>query len=173
MRFRSRINAMLLGAPLFGALTASAQYSPPATPAPYNPIALGEVTGAPREAVQAGQSSYQSLSQNPYLGGVPEGKSSATPVELSLKDAVALGLKHNLGGVLATNVVTDARGQHWQALSEMLPNVLTGTGFGVHQINVKAALGITRLMECVKRFERDADGKACDGIDISELPTVR
>ena len=31
----------------------------------------------------------------------------------------------------------------------------------------------TMLIECVKRFERDADGKACDGIDISELPTVR
>lgn len=111
MRLRSWTNAMLLGGPLFGASTAIAQYSSPATPAPYNPIALGEVTGAPREAIQAGQSSYQILSQNPYLGGDPEGKSSATPVELSLEDAVALGLKHNLGGVLATDVVTDARGR--------------------------------------------------------------
>ena len=64
-------------------------------------------------------------------------------MELSLEDAVARGLKQNLGGVLATDVVTDARGQRWQALSELLPNVVTDTGFGVHQINVKADFGLT------------------------------
>jgi outer membrane protein TolC len=121
---------------------AFAQYAP-ATPAPYNPIALAEVTGTPRAAVQAWQNNYQTLSQNPYLGGVPAGKLSATPVALSLEDAVARGLKQNLGGVLATDVVTDARGQRWQALSELLPNVVTDSGFGVHQINVKAAFGLT------------------------------
>ena len=142
MRFRTWAKAILLGAPLYGGLTASAQYSAPATPAPYNPIALAEVTGAPRTAVQAGQNSYQTLSQNPYLGGVPAGKLSATPVALSLEDAVARGLKQNLGGVLATDAVTDARGQRWQALSELLPNVVTDTGFGVHQIDLKAAFGL-------------------------------
>jgi outer membrane protein TolC len=64
-------------------------------------------------------------------------------VTLTLEDAVARGLKQNLGGVLATDSVTDARGQHWQALSELLPNVVTDTGFGVHQVNVKAAFGLT------------------------------
>ena len=132
-----------LGSALLGGAGAFAQYSAPATPAPYNPIALAEVTGTPRAAVQSGQSNYQTLSQNPYLGGVPAGKLNATPVALSLDDAVALGLKQNLGGVLATDVITDARGQRWQALSELLPNVITDTGFGVHQVNVKAAFGLT------------------------------
>jgi outer membrane protein TolC len=143
MRFRAWAGAMLLGVPLCGGLTASAQSSAPATPAPYNPIALAEVTGAPRTAVRAEQKDFQTLSQNPYLGGVPSGKLSATPLELSLEDAVALGLKQNLGGVLASDAITNARGERWQALSEMLPNVVTDTGFGVHQINVKAAFGIT------------------------------
>jgi len=142
MRLRWAI-AMLLGTPLYGGLTASAQYSAPATPAPYNPIAVAEVTGASRTAVQAGQNNYQTLSQNPYLGGVPAGRLSATPVALSRDDAVARGLKQNLGGVLATDAVTDARGQRWQALSDLLPHVITDTGFGVHQINVKAAFGLT------------------------------
>ena len=62
---------------------------------------------------------------------------------LSLEDAVTRGLKQNLGGVLATDAVTDAHGARWQALSELLPNVVTDTGFGVHQINVKAAFGLT------------------------------
>jgi len=136
-------NKLVLLSPAILGVTAFAQYNPPATPAPYNPIALAEVTGAPRAAVQAGQNKYQTLAQNPYLGGVPTGKLSATPVALSLRDAVALGLKQNLGGVLATDVVADAQGQHWQVLSELLPNLITDTGFGVHQINVKAAFGIS------------------------------
>lgn len=142
MRFRTWAIAMVCGVPLFCTLTAYAQYSGPATPAPYNPIALAEVTGAPRSAVQAGQSNYQALSQNPYLGGVPAGKLSPTPIPLSLEDAVAFGLKDNLGGALATDIITDARGQRWQALSELLPNVVTDTGFGVHQIALKAQIGL-------------------------------
>jgi outer membrane protein TolC len=137
-------NKLLLLCPiLVGGVTAFAQYNPPSTPAPYNPIALAEITGAPKSAVQAAQNNYQTLSQNPYLGGVPAGKLSPTPVALSLEDAVAFGLKQNLGGVLATDAITDARGQRWQALSELLPNIVTDTGFGVHQVNVKAAFGLT------------------------------
>jgi outer membrane protein TolC len=143
MRRRSWNKLLLSSCALLGGVVAFGQYNPPSTPAPYNPIALAEVTRAPQAAVTAGQNNYQTLSQNPYLGGVPAGKLSATPVALSLESAVAFGLKQNLGGVLATDVVTDARGQHWQALSELLPNVVTDTGFGVHQINVKAAFGLT------------------------------
>jgi outer membrane protein TolC len=143
MRPRPWNELLLLSCTLLGGAVAFAQYNPPATPAPYNPIAVAEVTGTPRAAVQAGQNNYQTLSQNPYLGGVPAGTISATPVALSLDDAVARGLKQNLGGALATDVVTGARGERWQALSELLPNVITDTGFGVHQINVKAAFGLT------------------------------
>ena len=143
MRVRTWARAMLLGVPFYSGPPAPAQYSTPATPAPYNPIALAEVTGAPRTAVQAGQKNEQILSQNPYLGGVPAGKVSATPVALSLEDAVNRGLQQNLGGVLATDAVTDARGQRWQALSDLLPNVVTDTGLGVHQIKLKAAIGLS------------------------------
>jgi outer membrane protein TolC len=143
MRRRPRNKLLVLGWPVLGGALASAQYNAPATPAPYNPIALAEVTGTPRAGVQAGQNNYQTLSQNPYLGGVPAGSLSVTPVTLSLEDAVARGLKQNLGGVLAADLVADARGERWQALSELLPNVITDTGFGVHQINVKAAFGLT------------------------------
>jgi outer membrane protein TolC len=143
MRCKLWKKLLVPGFVLLGGVGALAQYNPPATPAPYNPIAVAEVTGAPRAAVQAGQKNYQTLSQNPYFGGVPAGRLSATPVALSLEDAVSRGLKQNLGGALATDGVTDARGERWQALSELLPNVITDTGFGVHQINVKAAFGLT------------------------------
>ena len=114
MRLRSWANAALLGVIFCMRLTVSAQYSGPATPAPYNPIALAEVTGVPRTAVQAGHNNNLTLSQNPYFGGV-----------------------------LATDAITDARGQHWQALSELLPNVVTDTGFGVHQLVLKAQIGLS------------------------------
>ena len=133
---------VFVGAALLGGVPSLAQYSGPATPAPYNPLALQEITGAPRAAVQARQSEIVGLSQNAYAGGVPAGNLSATPLALSMEDAVAFGLKQNLGGVLATDVVVDARGQRWQALSELLPNVVTNTSFGVHQINLRAAEGL-------------------------------
>jgi hypothetical protein len=102
MLFRTWAIAMLLGAPLFGGLTVSAQYSAPATPAPYNPIALAEVTGAPRTAVQAGQNSYQALSQNPYLGGSASSSLRATdemPLNLCGRIATTKRSKLKLGGV--------------------------------------------------------------------------
>jgi outer membrane protein TolC len=143
MPFRNWVKAMLLGVPLCCGAAAPAQYSAPATPAPYNPIALADVTGTPRTAVQAGQKSYQTLSQNPYLGGVPNGTLSTAPIALSLEDAVNLGLKQNLGGVLATDSLIEAQGEKWQALSELLPNIITDTGFGLHQVNIRAAFGLT------------------------------
>jgi outer membrane protein TolC len=143
MRCKLRNELLLLGTYFLGWAAALAQYNPPSTPAPYNPIALAGVTGAARAAVQARQNNYQAPSQDPYLGGVSAGRLSTTPVALSLDDAVTRGLKQNLGRFLATDGVIDARGERWQALSELLPNVTTDTGFGVHQINVKAAFGLT------------------------------
>lgn len=143
MRLRTWARALLIAVPLCGGIFAHAQYSAPATPAPYNPIALAEVTGTPRTEVQAAERRDQTLSQNPYLGGVSAGKLSETPVELSLEDAVILGLKQNLGGVLATDVISDAEGRRLQALSELLPNVVTDSGFGVHQIALKAQIGLS------------------------------
>ncbi len=143
MLFRISARGILLVALSFGGFNMRAQYSGPGTPAPYNPIALAGVTGPPRTAVQAAQPDVRTLAQIPYLGGVPSGKLSTTPVPLSLDDAVTLGLKQNLAGILASDAITDARGQRWQALSALLPNVVTDTGFGVHQFNVKASFGLT------------------------------
>jgi outer membrane protein TolC len=143
MSLRGWAKTVLVEALFCGCCIASAQNSSPATPAPYNPIALAHITEAPRTAVQAGQMDDRELSQNPYLGGIPSGKVSATPLELSLENAVNLGLRHNLGGALATNAVMNARGQRWQALSELLPNVVTDTGMGVHQIDLKSAFGLS------------------------------
>jgi outer membrane protein TolC len=138
MRLRPWVELLLLCAPLFSGEAVFAQYNPLPTP-----IAEEEVAGPAQAAVRAGLNNYVVLSQNSFLGGVPSGRLSATPVPLSLEDAVARGLKQNLGGFLATDSVTDARGQKWQALSELLPNVITNTDFAVRQIDLKAQFGLS------------------------------
>jgi outer membrane protein TolC len=136
-RFKPWIRLLLLCVPLASGAATFAQYNPLPSP-----IAEQEVAGPAQAAVRAGQTNSVVLSQNPYFGGVPAGELSPTPIPLSLKDSVARGLKQNLGGFLATDSVTDARGQKWQALSELLPNVNTDTGFGVRQIDLKAQFGL-------------------------------
>jgi outer membrane protein TolC len=137
VRFKPWIRLLLLCVPWLSGTATFAQYNPLPSP-----IAEQEVAGPAQAAVQAAQNNSVALSQNPYLGGVPTGQLSAIPIPLSLQDAVARGLKQNLGGSLATDSVTDARGQKWQALSQLLPNVITDTGFGVRQIDLKAQFGL-------------------------------
>jgi outer membrane protein TolC len=95
--------------------------------------------GAPAMAVQ---DTADVPIQNPYLGGVPAGKASPTTLSLSLEDAVARGLKQNLGGLLSSDALSSAQGERWHALSALLPNLTTGTSFGVRQVDVRATIGI-------------------------------
>ena len=81
-------------------------------------------------------------SQSPYLGGVPAGTASSTPLKLSLEDAVTRGLRQNLGGLLTSDAVSGAQGERWQALSALLPNVTTATSFGVRQVDTKTEIGL-------------------------------
>jgi outer membrane protein TolC len=119
--------AALLGAPLYGQsdLTATGQ---------------GAVLyGAPTVAVQ---DSSDIQRQNPYLGGVPTGQASPTALSLSLQDAVARGLRQNLGGLISSDSLSGAQGERWRALSALLPNLTTATSFGVRQNDLKAVIGI-------------------------------
>jgi outer membrane protein TolC len=95
--------------------------------------------GAATLAVQDASGAQQ---QNPYLGGVPTGKASSGPLSLSLEDAVARGLRQNLGGLLSSDALSGAQGERWRALSALLPNLTTDTSFGAKQNNVRATIGI-------------------------------
>jgi outer membrane protein TolC len=91
-------------------------------------------------AVVQGTSDLQM--QNPYLGGVPTGIASPTALPLPLEDAVARGLRQNLGGLLSSDAVFGARGERWRALSALLPDLTTATSFGVREIDLKANFGL-------------------------------
>jgi outer membrane protein TolC len=60
--------------------------------------------------------------QNPYLGSVPA-KSTGTTIRLSLQDALARGLRYNLGLVESEHASSDVRAERLRALSALLPQI--------------------------------------------------
>src|SRR5262252_10466404 len=95
-----------------GTLAASAQTGPAytsgysiATPKPISPA-----EGTTTPSAQATQR------QNPYLGSVPA-KSTGTTIRLSLQEAIARGLRYNLGLVESEHAGADVRAERLRALS--------------------------------------------------------
>ena len=66
-------------------------------------------------AAQVGPSSYQ--------GSVPVGEATAETVDLTLDDAIARGLRNNLGVILSGTQTATAKAQRMSQLQGLLPNV--------------------------------------------------
>ena len=73
-----------------------------------------------------------------YRGSVPQGEASATPIPLSLGEAITRGLKANLG--LLTNLQSsrEIRAQRLRALSMLLPKLTGQVNAVEQQINLQA-----------------------------------
>jgi outer membrane protein TolC len=76
--------------------------------------------------------------QDRFQGSVPSGAATGERLSISLADAIARGVKSNLGALLANQDVRTAQGARWVALSQMLPNVTTKTSEASQQINLAA-----------------------------------
>ena len=79
-------------------------------------------------------------SESPYSGSVPEGEATSAVLPLSFKDAIDRALRNNLGLLIGTDNLLAARGQRWQELSHLLPNVNAVATQAATQIDL-AALG--------------------------------
>ena len=75
---------------------------------------------------------------NPFLGGVPTGAVTSGALPLSLSDALARGLAHNLGALLSEQGARAAYGARLAALSALLPTVAGGLTQAQEQINLEA-----------------------------------
>jgi outer membrane protein TolC len=73
-----------------------------------------------------------------YLGSVPEGRLSAEPLKISVKNAIDRGLRNNLGALLSDDNTMAARGQKWKELSALLPNVSAAASENAATINLAA-----------------------------------
>jgi outer membrane protein TolC len=99
--------------------------------------------GAPQVATQGGQplpaatGILATAVREPFMGGVPVGAPTGTVLPLSLADALARGLRQNLGLLLSEQAQKSASGLRWQALSGLLPSAALRIGQAREQINLE------------------------------------
>jgi outer membrane protein TolC len=87
---------------------------------------------------QLGYGMNNTSGQSPFLGSVPSGKPTGTVIHLSIKDAIRLGLKYNLGLVESDLNTRSARAERLKELSHLMPNINAALSQSVQQINLKA-----------------------------------
>jgi outer membrane protein TolC len=91
----------------------------------------GSSSGSTSSQVQSTQpqtsqiptSQVQTSAQNPVFGSVPDAKPIPGVLPLTFSDAIERALRHNLAGLLSEYNTIEARGEKWEQLSELLPNV--------------------------------------------------
>jgi outer membrane protein TolC len=94
--------------------------------------------GAHGALAQGSQAQGPGTAPSPFLGSIPKGTVTATPLALSAKDAVQRALQNNLGLLLQEEAETSAHGAKWQALSNLLPNVSGSLAAHRQVINLEA-----------------------------------
>jgi outer membrane protein TolC len=72
-----------------------------------------------------------------FQGSVPTGTVSPTPLSLTLGDAIARGLRTNLGLLLSGQTSETARGERMQSLSALLPQVTGAISENAEQLDLK------------------------------------
>ena len=93
-------------------------------------------SGASSAAPSSSPSSAPPVSgQGQYSGSVPSALEPGT-LQLSLQDAINRGLKQNLGLLLSGGDVGVARGQRWQQLSALLPDVTASPYADASQVSL-------------------------------------
>jgi outer membrane protein TolC len=83
--------------------------------------------------------------ENPFQGSEPEGKVSPQILQIDFKDAIARGLRNNLGVLLASDQTGTARGERWKALSDLLPNLSGRIQENAQNLSL-TAVGFSKLL---------------------------
>lgn len=104
-----------------GAVRLLGQYPPPASQ-PAN--------------VPSGGLNFSSADQ--FHGSVPQGTASATPLKLSLQDAIDRAIKTNLGLLVRESAGSAARADRLRSLSALLPNV--SAAFAEYETQISLAV---------------------------------
>src|SRR5271167_4268083 len=82
--------------------------------------------------------------QDRFTASVPSGPATDARLPLPLADAIARGMKTNLGALLANQDIRTAQGARGEALSKLLPNLTAGITETSEQINL-AAFGFSHF----------------------------
>jgi outer membrane protein TolC len=84
----------------------------------------------------------QTSAQNPVFGSVPDAKPTPGVLQLTFKDAIEKALRQNLAGLISEYNTIEARGEKWQQLSDLLPNVNADVEESRQKVSLQA-LGLT------------------------------
>lgn len=87
------------------------------------------------------QSQTNQIAVPPNLGSVPSGPATKEVLRLTLREAITMALRYNLGGIESGANARIARGQRLHALSALLPQVTAGLFENVEQLSA-STLGI-------------------------------
>jgi outer membrane protein TolC len=88
------------------------------------------------------QTANQSSAQSPYYGSVTTVQPTGGVKPLTLDEAIAMGIEHNLAMVEARDQEQSVKAQSLASLQPLLPTVTAQADSGAHQINL-AALGFS------------------------------
>ncbi len=80
-------------------------------------------TGSTKASAPQVPGQVQTSAQNPVFGSVPDDKPVPGVLALSFSDAIERALRHNLAGLLSEYNTIEARGEKWQKLSDLLPDI--------------------------------------------------
>jgi outer membrane protein TolC len=89
-----------------------------------------------------GLAAAQTNQTSPNFGSVPSGTATSEVLHLTLRDAVTVAVRYNLGQIESGENARIARGQRLRALSVLLPQVSATSSENVEQFSA-ATLGIT------------------------------
>jgi outer membrane protein TolC len=89
-------------------------------------------------ALAAASSSAAGQSDQDFQGSVPQGTATASPIPLTLNDAINRGLKANLGLLTNEQSSLEVRAERLRALSGLLPKVTGQLSMTEQQINLQA-----------------------------------
>jgi outer membrane protein TolC len=120
---------------------ALAQGGSSSAPGATTPAQARATEGALQQLAAPGGQNPATPTQDSFRGSVVSGKATGAVLDLSLDDAIARGLRQNLGIILQTTSQQNAKGQQLEQLQALLPTVTADASIEVEQVNL-AAFGL-------------------------------
>jgi outer membrane protein TolC len=138
---RSALTAIGLCGLLLVSAVCGAQAPTSGGPGATTPAQAQVVEGGLQQLSGPGGVSLSAPTQDSFKGSLVTGNATDGVMDLTLNDAIARGLRQNLGIILQTSVQQNAKGQQFEQLQALLPTVTGDVSIEVEQVNL-AAFGL-------------------------------
>jgi outer membrane protein TolC len=110
-------------------------------PGATTPAQARTVEGGLQQLTEPGGVNPASPTPDSFKGSIVNGQATGGVMDLSLEDAIARGLRQNLGVILQTTAQQSAKGQELEMLQPLLPTITGDASIEVEQVNL-AAFGL-------------------------------